>query len=49
MYLLNHSIHQNSSYGPRSNFLGTYDALAGDKLLRNDGNIFTDITKAKQH
>ena len=45
MYLLNHSIHQNSSYGPRSNFLGTYDALAGDKLLRNDGGIFTDVTK----
>ena len=45
MFLLNHSVHQSSSYGPRSSFIGTYDSLSGDRLMRNDGNHFTDVTK----
>jgi enediyne biosynthesis protein E4 len=45
MYLLNHSIHQNSSYAPRNNFANTYSPLSGDRLYRNDGNHFTDITR----
>jgi enediyne biosynthesis protein E4 len=45
MYLLNHSIHQSSSYAPRNNFINTYSTLSGDKLYRNDGNHFTDVTK----
>ena len=45
MFLLNHSVHQSSSYGPRSNFIGTYDSLSGDRLMRNDGNHFTDVTR----
>ena len=45
MYLLNHSIHQNSSFAPRSQFENTYDPLSGDHLYRNDGNYFTDVTK----
>ena len=45
MFLLNHSVHQSSSYGPRSNFIGTYDSLSGDQLMRNDGNHFTNVTK----
>ncbi|MBP6025108.1 VCBS repeat-containing protein [Ferruginibacter sp.] len=45
MYLLNHSIHQSSSFAPRKNFSDTYSALSGDRLFRNEGNIFTDVTK----
>ncbi len=45
MYLLNHSIHQNSSFAPRSNFKNTYSTLSGDRMYRNDGNHFTDVTK----
>jgi len=45
MFLLNHSVHQNGTFGPRSNFLGTYNLLSGDRIYRNDGNIFTEVTK----
>ena len=44
MFLLNHSVHQNGSFAPRSNFIGTYSELSGDRLYRNDGNKFTDVT-----
>lgn len=44
-FLLNHSVHRNGSFAPRSNFEGTYNALSGDRLFRNDGNKFTDVTK----
>jgi len=45
MFLLNHSVHQNGSFAPRSEFLGTYHPLSGDRIYRNDGNRFTDVTK----
>ena len=57
MYLLNHAVHQNGSFAPRSNFLGTYSPLSGDRIFRNDGfapstgggegqtALFTDVTK----
>jgi enediyne biosynthesis protein E4 len=46
MYLLNHSIHQNGTYGPRDERLHAYNPLSGDRLYRNDGdNKFTDVTK----
>ncbi|MEO5892187.1 MAG: VCBS repeat-containing protein [Ferruginibacter sp.] len=45
MYLLNHSIHQNSSFSPREKFANTYSVLSGDRLFRNDGDHFTDATK----
>src|SRR6185369_10145996 len=46
MYLLNHSIHQNGTFGPRSDRLSTTNPLSGDRLFRNDGNKkFTDVTK----
>ncbi len=45
MYLLNHSIHQSSSFAPRDNFVNNYSPLSGDRLYRNDGNYFTDVTK----
>ena len=46
MFLLNHSVHQNGTFAPRASFLGTYSELSGDRMYRNDGNKFTDVTKA---
>jgi enediyne biosynthesis protein E4 len=46
MYLLNHSIYQNGSFGPRQDKLATFSPLSGDRLYRNEGNgKFTDQTK----
>lgn len=45
MYLLNHSIHQNSSFSPRNNFAGVYSQLSGDRLYRNDDGDFHDVTR----
>lgn len=46
MYLLNSTVHQDGSLAPRDQFINTYDSLAGDRLYRNDGHFFTDITAA---
>jgi len=43
MYMLNHSLHQNGTYG-RSELRYKTHPLAGDKLLRNDGGKFIDVT-----
>ena len=45
MFLLNHSVHQNANFGERNRFLGTYSDVSGDRMYRNDGNAFTDVTK----
>ena len=45
MFLLNHSVHQNGTFRPRNEFLGTYHQLSGDRIYRNDGNKFTDVSK----
>lgn len=45
MFLLNHSIHQNGTFGERKNFLGTYNELSGDRFYRNNNGKFTDETK----
>ena len=45
MFLLNHSVHQNGTFAPRNEFLGTYNLLSGDRIFRNDGKVFTDVTK----
>lgn len=45
MFLLNHSVHQNGTFAPRASFAGTYSELSGDRMYRNDGIIFTDVTK----
>ncbi|NTS41797.1 VCBS repeat-containing protein [Flavisolibacter sp. BT320] len=45
LFLLNHSIHQNGTFAERSRFLGTYHPLSGDRLYRNEGDRFTDVTK----
>ncbi|HWB90751.1 MAG TPA: VCBS repeat-containing protein [Puia sp.] len=45
MYLLNHSIHQNGTFGPRQQKLATFNPHSGDRLYRNEGNnTFTDVT-----
>ena len=44
MYLLRHSVHNDATYGEaRSRQVA--DSLAGDKLLRNDGSRFVDVTE----
>lgn len=46
MYLMNHSVHQDGTYGERKYFIGTYDSLAGDRVYRNDGDKkFVNVTK----
>lgn len=45
LFLLNHSVHENGTFRPRSEFLGTRHPLAGDVMYRNDGDgTFTDVT-----
>jgi len=44
MYLLNHTIRQNGVYGFREKLLKSFSPLSGDRLYRNDGNKFTDVT-----
>ncbi len=39
MYLLNHSIHQNGTFGPRAIKLATPSDVSGDRLFRNDSNL----------
>ncbi|WKN40784.1 VCBS repeat-containing protein [Tunicatimonas pelagia] len=43
MYMLNHSTHANGTFG-RATLRKEKHPLAGDKLMRNDGNTFTDVT-----
>lgn len=45
MFQLNHSLHDNTTFGKKASFEGTFHPLAGDKLLRNDNGVFTDITE----
>ncbi|WP_445381137.1 VCBS repeat-containing protein [Robiginitalea sp. IMCC43444] len=44
MFLLNHSVHPNRNYGKGSQ-RSEFDALAGDRLFRNDGDTFTDVSR----
>jgi hypothetical protein len=46
MYLMNHSVRNNGTFGVRQSFSGTSDPLAGDRLYRNDGHRFSDVTKS---
>jgi len=46
MFLLNHTIHDNGTFGDRKKLLATFNAYTGDRMYRNEGNNkFTDITK----
>ncbi len=45
MFLMNHSLHHNGTFGQREEFLNTYDEKSGDRFFRNDGNTYTEVTK----
>ncbi|MCW5922000.1 MAG: VCBS repeat-containing protein [Saprospiraceae bacterium] len=45
MFQLNHTLHQNGTFGPRKNFVGKIHQMAGDKLFRNDNGKFIDVTQ----
>lgn len=44
MYQLNHSLHQNGTFGKRALF-GDHHPQAGDQLLRNDGGRFVSVNE----
>jgi hypothetical protein len=44
MFMLNHSLHQNGTFG-KSSLRDNSHPLAGDKLLRNDNGRFIDMTE----
>ena len=44
MYQLNHSLHQNGTFGKRKGKIEEPNELAGDKLLRNDNGKFVDVS-----
>ncbi len=44
MYLMNHSLHHNGTFGQRKEFVGKVSAVSGDKLYRNDSGQFVDVT-----
>src|SRR5450432_973375 len=45
MFLVNHSVHSNKSYGD-SSMRHVKDEKSGDKLFRNDRGKFTEVTEA---
>lgn len=45
MFQLNHSVHQNGTFGRRDLFKDTFHPLAGDKLFRNDGGKYVEVTR----
>lgn len=45
MFQLNHSVHQNGTFGRRALFEGTYHPLAGDKLFNNENGKFVEVSK----
>jgi hypothetical protein len=44
-FLLNHSVHQNGTFGFRSNFQGKFHPLAGDRFMENVNGKFVDKTE----
>ncbi|MEX2601607.1 MAG: VCBS repeat-containing protein [Balneolaceae bacterium] len=45
LFLLNHSFHSEFTYGQAEALRQIRDPKAGDRLFRNDGHIFTDVTE----
>ena len=48
VFLLNHSVHQNGTFAPRTSFMGTFDPLSGDRIFANKNGHFEDVTKASK-
>jgi hypothetical protein len=44
MFQLNHSIHENGTFGQRSDFEGEISEASGDKYFRNNNGKFVDVT-----
>ncbi|HEU5292964.1 MAG TPA: VCBS repeat-containing protein, partial [Cyclobacteriaceae bacterium] len=44
MFMLNHSLHQNGTFGKAGTLRHQVHATAGDKLLRNDNGKFVEVT-----
>lgn len=44
MFLLNHSFHSDATYGEAEVLRQRHDPRGGDRLFRNDGDYFTDVT-----
>ncbi|MDB2463335.1 VCBS repeat-containing protein [Flavobacteriaceae bacterium] len=44
LYILNHAVHTQESFG-RVDLRYTRNPKTGDRLLRNDGNVFTDVSE----
>lgn len=45
LFLLNHSFHNENTYGRADQLRARPDPKAGDRLFRNDGDRFTDVTE----
>jgi enediyne biosynthesis protein E4 len=45
LFLLNHSFHSEHTYGQAERLRERIDPKAGDRLFRNDGDRFTDVTQ----
>jgi hypothetical protein len=45
LYLMNHSVHHNGTFGPRDNFLNTYHPLSGDQFYKNEKGTYINFTK----
>ncbi len=45
MYLMNHSLRFDGTFGERKSYFNTYDSLGGDRIYLNAGERFTDVTK----
>ncbi|WKV11175.1 VCBS repeat-containing protein [Marivirga harenae] len=45
MFQLNHSIHQNGTFGKRDSFEGETSNVSGDRYFRNDNGTFVNATK----
>ncbi len=45
LFILNHSFHSEHTYGQAERLRQRYDPKGGDKLFRNDGDRFTDVTR----
>lgn len=45
MYLLNYAVHTKNSFGKADILRNNRNYKSGDKLLRNDGEVFTDVSE----
>lgn len=45
MFQLNHSVHQNGTFGAKNLFEGTFHPLSGDRLFQNDKGKYVEVTR----